>query len=203
MQGIVRAATRSDIPELARVLGLAFADDPIIGWLIPGAETRAERAAVMFATMVRRQFLALGAVDVVVDDAGAIAGAAVWAPSGGDSTPSALAQLRMMPGLFRAFRGKLQVAARLAEGMARHHPTEPHWYLAFIGTLPAARGRGFGQALLSERLTHCDEVGAASYLESSKPENVPYYERFGYRADGELDLTGGGPPMWPMWRDPR
>ena len=139
----------------------------------------------------------------MVDDQGAIAGAAVWAPPDGDSTPSALAQLRMVPGLFRAFRGRLQVAAQLAEGMARHHPTEPHWYLAFIGTLPTARGRGFGQALLSKRLTHCDEVGAASYLESSKPENVPYYERFGYQADGELDLTGGGPPMWPMWRNPR
>ncbi|MGF6883509.1 GNAT superfamily N-acetyltransferase [Nocardia sp. GAS34] len=202
MERIVRAATRSDVPELARVLGLAFADDPVIGWLIPDPTTRAERAARLFAAQVRHQFLAAGAVDVAIDDAGAMAGVAVWAPPG-IWTPSAWTQLRMLPGLWRGFRGGLATAARLADRMARHHPTEPHWYLAFLGTLPTARGRGFGHALLAPRLEYCDEVGAASYLESSKPENVPYYERFGYESDGELDLTEGGPPMWPMWRAPR
>lgn len=198
----MRTATRSDVPELARVLGLAFADDPIIGWLIPDPATRAERAAQLFAAQVRHQFLAAGAVDVTFDDAGAMAGVAIWAPPG-DWTPSAWTQLRMVPGLWRGFRGRLATAARLADRMARHHPTEPHWYLAFVGTLPTSRGRGFGHALLAPRLKYCDEVGTASYLESSKPENVPYYERFGYEADGELDLAEGGPPMWPMWRAPR
>jgi len=93
----VRAATGSDIPEVARVLGLAFADDPLIGWLIPDPGTRAERAAALFATQVRHQFLALGAVDLVVDDTGVIAGVAVWAPPG-DWTPWTPTQLRMRRG---------------------------------------------------------------------------------------------------------
>jgi ribosomal protein S18 acetylase RimI-like enzyme len=198
----VRPATASDVPELARVLGAAFADDPIIGWLIPAERTRARRAAHMFAAMVRHQFLPAGGVDAAFDETGRMLGAAVWAPPGAGQT-SALPQLRMLPGIVRAFRGRTRAGGEMAERMAEHHPTEPHWYLAFIGTHPDARGRGFGHALLAPRLAHCDRTACPSYLESSKEQNIAYYERFGYDLTGELDLTDGGPPMWPMWRTPR
>lgn len=201
MEITVRRATRHDVPELARVLGLAFADDPVFSWLLPDPATRAQRTAHMFAAMARHQFLAFDGVDVVLDDTGAIVGAAGWAPPRAWA-PSGLAQLRAIPGLVRAFRSRLRVAAQVAERMARHHPADPAWYLAFVGTLPTARGRGFGHALLAPRLEHCDEHAAPSYLESSKAENVPYYERFGYRTTDELDVTDGGPPLWPMWRTP-
>ncbi len=199
MAGTVRPATTSDIAELARVLGSAFADDPVFAWLLPDPTTRAERLATMFGTMVRHQFLA--SVDVAFDDSGTMVGVAGWAPPG-DWAPSALTQLRMLPGLVRAMRGRTFVSARVAERMARHHPGDPHWYLAFVGTLPTARGRGYGHALLAPRLAHCDAVACPSYLESSKPENIPYYQRFGYEVEGELDITDGGPPVWPMWREP-
>ncbi|WP_067900752.1 GNAT family N-acetyltransferase [Nocardia vaccinii] len=198
----VRQATTSDVPELARVLGAAFADDPIIGWLIPDSGARPRRAGYLFATMVRHQFLPGGGVDAAFDESGRMLGAAVWAPPGGWQTSGA-AQLRMLPGIVRAFRGRLRVAGDMAEQMTRHHPTEPHWYLAFIGTHPDARGRGFGHALIAPRLAHCDETACPAYLESSKPENIGYYERFGYDLTGELNVTDGGPPMWPMWRTPR
>jgi hypothetical protein len=51
-------------------------------------------------------------------------------------------------------------------------------------------------------LVRCDEAGLGAYLESSKPENVPYYQRFGFAVTGQIDLPDG-PPLWPMWRAPR
>ena len=36
----------------------------------------------------------------------------------------------------------------------------------------------------------------------SKPENLPYYEGFGFGVSGRIDLPDG-PALWPMWRDPR
>jgi ribosomal protein S18 acetylase RimI-like enzyme len=89
------------------------------------------------------------------------------------------------------------------EAMRRAHPEEPHWYLAVIGSDPTVRGQGFGQALMRSRLDRCDAEYCPAYLESSKPENVPYYERFGFTVTREIGLPDGGPTMWAMWRDPR
>ncbi|MBF6180753.1 GNAT family N-acetyltransferase [Nocardia otitidiscaviarum] len=201
MQVTVRPATDSDIPELARVLGIAFLDDPVATYFVPDAGVRADRMALMYATLTRTHFLRYGGVDVVEDDAGTIVGAAVWAPPGHWHASTA-ATLRAAPNMIRAFRGRIRLAGRMAERMADVHPREPHWYLAFIGTLPTARGRGYGQALLNSRLDRCDAEGVPAYLESSKAENVPYYERFGFVQTAEHDFTDGGPLVWSMWREP-
>ena len=87
--------------------------------------------------------------------------------------------------------------------MKEHHPEEPHWYLAVLGSDPTVRGGGFGRALMQSRLDRCDAAYAPAYLESSNPDNVPYYERFGFEVTGEIVLPGGGPKLWPMWRRPR
>ncbi len=67
---------------------------------------------------------------------------------------------------------------------------------------PTVRGTGFGQALMRSRLDRCDAEYAPAYLESSNPDNIPYYERFGFRVTGEIRLPEGGPSLWPMWRQP-
>ena len=78
-----------------------------------------------------------------------------------------------------------------------------HWYLMVIGTDPAVRGAGLGQALMRSRLDRCDAEGAPAYLEATKPDLVPYYSRFGFDVTGKIDLPDGGPTMWLMWRQPR
>jgi hypothetical protein len=50
-------------------------------------------------------------------------------------------------------------------------------------------------------LERCDRDGIGAYLESSKPRNLDFYARFGFRSTGELSLPYG-PKMWPMWREP-
>jgi predicted N-acetyltransferase YhbS len=52
-------------------------------------------------------------------------------------------------------------------------------------------------------LERCDAEHAPAFLESSNPVNVPYYERFGFEAIGELAIPRGGPVMTPMWRQAR
>ena len=88
------------------------------------------------------------------------------------------------------------------EGRGTRIEGEPHWYLAILGTDPPHQGKGVGGALLAPVLTRCDTEGTGAYLESSKPDNVPYYERFGFRVSGQIDMPDG-PTMWPMWRDPQ
>jgi predicted N-acetyltransferase YhbS len=72
-----------------------------------------------------------------------------------------------------------------------------------IGSDPTVRGKGFGQALMRSRLDRVDAEHAPAYLESTKHENVPYYQRFGFTVTREIVLSNGGPTMWAMWREPR
>jgi ribosomal protein S18 acetylase RimI-like enzyme len=83
-----------------------------------------------------------------------------------------------------------------------HPQRPPHWYLATLGTDPAAQGRGLGSAALRPVLAQCDRDGVGAYLESSKERNIDFYARHGFQVTKELKLPRG-PRMWAMWREPR
>jgi GNAT superfamily N-acetyltransferase len=89
------------------------------------------------------------------------------------------------------------------QAVERHHPHVPHWYLAVLGTDPPRQGCGVGSSLLEPVLSRCDAEGLPAYLESSKERNVPFYARHGFEVTKTIDLPGGGPRLWLMWREPR
>jgi GNAT superfamily N-acetyltransferase len=194
----VRDVTAADADTLAAVLGRAFASDPVWQWMFP---RHPERMSAMFATLLRHAHLPNGVSELAEQDGRIMAGA-LWDPPGRWRI-SLAAQLRQFPGLVRMLGGRTFTVLRGLGEVERAHPVEPHWYLAVLGTEPLAQGHGLGSALLRSRLTRCDERRFPAYLESSKEHNVPYYERFGFRMTGEIQMPGGGPPLWPMWRNPQ
>ena len=197
----VRPATRADIAALSVTLGKAFYDDPVMMWMLPDDDVRRRKLHRLFASMTRYQHLSRGGVEVAPNAEG-IGAAALWDPPG-QWKQTRGEELRAMPGLLLTFGRSLTRGLAVAEMMKKAHPEEPHWYLSVIGSDPSLRGKGFGNALMRSRLDRCDAEYAPAYLESSKPENVPYYERFGFEVTGEFRLPDGGPPLIPMWRNPR
>lgn len=196
----VRAASRSDISGVSQALALAFADDPVMSWMLPDDASRTDRLRRLFTTVLRHYYLRSGRVELAHTD-GVVGGATIWTPPGKWHEP-ALASALMTPGIIWAFGRRLRAGSAVQDLMKQNHPTAPHWYLMTIGTTPAARGRGYGQALLDSQLNRCDAAGLPAYLESSKESNIGYYERFGFTVTGKLTIPGG-PAMWPMWREPR
>jgi ribosomal protein S18 acetylase RimI-like enzyme len=89
--------------------------------------------------------------------------------------------------------------ATIMNGMAEHHPHEPHWYLPFIATDPIWRGQGLGALLMKHVLRRCDEEGISAYLESSNPRNISLYERHGFEIIGNIQ-SGSSPVLTPMLR---
>jgi ribosomal protein S18 acetylase RimI-like enzyme len=192
----VRIAGRADVREAADVLARAFHDDPMFSWVLPVEDTRNRRLRRYFVTELRHESLRHGGVEVA-RDSGRIAGVAVWFPPG-TWTGTGVGAL---PGYLMAFGRRVGACARYASVAVRAHPREqPHWYLAMIGVDPSRQGRGAGAALLRSRLERCDQDGIAAYLESSKPQNVPLYEHFGFQITGVLDLPEGAPAVTTMWR---
>ena len=196
----VRPARRSDVPALARALGRAFYDDPVMTWLQPDAGRRSAALAGFFGAMTRYHFLTGAGAEVATAESG-IGAAALWDPPG-RWHHSSREQVAMLPAVIRAFRGHLGAGRALTEAMQAVHPEEPHWYLAIIGSDPTVRGSGCGHALMRSRLDRCDAEHAPAYLESSNPDNIPYYNRFGFEVTGEIVMPDG-PTLWPMWRRPR
>lgn len=196
-----RSARKADVAELADVLGRAFYDDPVMMWMLPDDKMRSARLRRLFATLTRHHHLVGGGVEVA-HKGPTMGAAALWDPPNRWRLPPR-AQLAMMPTLIRAFGLRSAAVRDLEELMTRHHPEEPHWYLSVIGSDTTVRGCGFGQVLMRSRLDRCDAEHCPAYLVSSKQDNVPYYERFGFAVTGEIVLPAGGPKMWPMWRAPR
>jgi ribosomal protein S18 acetylase RimI-like enzyme len=199
-----RPAQKAHISELSHVLGRAFYDDPVSIWIMPDDKSRAAHLRKFFATVTRHHHLAGGGVEVATDGS-TIGAAALW-DRPGRWKQSPREQLMMLPSFILGFGFRLSVGRKLGDlldRMKRQHPEEPHWYLAVIGSDTSVRGQGYGQALMRSRLDRVDAEHAPAYLESSKPENVPYYQRFGFEVTGEIVLPDGGPTLWPMWRPPR
>ena len=86
--------------------------------------------------------------------------------------------------------------------MGEYHPTEPHWYLPLIAVDPVHQGRGLGSALLIHALGICDRDNLPAYLEATSPDSRRLYERHGFEALGEIQVSDS-PPLWPMLRKPR
>lgn len=193
-----RPARGDEIGAVARTLARAFRDDPVMVWLFGDEDRRRMRRLARFFTTETRRHLR-GADTVLTADGHP--GAAVWARPDHWRT-SWIDLVRALPVMVPSVGPRLPRALDGLGMMERSHPREPHWYLAFVGTDPDRRGTGAGRAVIEPVLDRCDGAGLGAYLESSKPENLSYYERFGFDVTGRIDLPDG-PPLWPMWRGPR
>jgi ribosomal protein S18 acetylase RimI-like enzyme len=199
-----RPAQKADISGLSHALGRAFYDDPVSIWIMPDDKSRAAHLRKFFATVTRHHHLAGGGAEVATDGS-TIGAAALWDPPG-RWKQSAREQAMMLPSFLLGFGFRLATGRKLGDllgQMKQHHPEEPHWYLAVLGSDTIVRGKGYGHALMRSRLDRVDAEHAPAYLESSKFENIAYYQRFGFEVTGELVMPDGGPTLWPMWRAPR
>ena len=77
---------------------------------------------------------------------------------------------------------------------ARHAPDEPHEHLGPVSVDEGLRGQGLGSALLLEHVRRLDAIGAVGYLETDRPEAVPFYRRFGYFVVARQTVLGV--PCW-------
>lgn len=83
-----------------------------------------------------------------------------------------------------------------------YFPKDECWYLLNIGVDPAHMSKGIGTFLMEETLKVVDEHGQASYLESSNPRTVDFYQQFGFEPIARISL-GGQEICTPMYRKPK
>jgi ribosomal protein S18 acetylase RimI-like enzyme len=196
----IRPAAAADVAVLARVLARSFDDDPLSLYLFGGPRSRRIGLTRFFAIQMRHTYLRHGQVWTTVDRAGA----AFWAPPT-MPRPGLMDLLRMIPVLpsMSIWGRKTPDVVRLLAAYERARPRQAHWYLGTLGTDTDRQGRGVGSKLLRIVLDRLDVDGVPAYLESSKERNISFYARHGFEVTGQIDIPGGGPTLWLMWREPR
>ena len=193
----VRAAAAADGPEIGRLFGAGFVEDPVLSWVFAGPDCR-QRLEGMFTFHVGETFLPADHV-YLLDGA-----AAAWLPPNrsrpdDDGFGARFAAALTAVGTTAEEFGRLAAFGEVARSA---HPTEPHWYLGVIATWPDQRGQGLGSALLEHCLAIVDASSMPAYLESTNPRNLTLYERHGFESLGRRDIPDG-PFVTPMWRLPR
>lgn len=191
----VKRVERVEVPDVACSLAAAFYDDPVVAHVWPDAAKRLRRSERNFATQIevlwdRREIYADTQFSSI----------AVWArPDEWEIPLRAVA--RMTPS---AIRNRVRLASLLAYLRTdKLHPDEPHWYLEFLGTVPDKQGKGYGAKVLAPVLERADEEGIPVWTWSSNRRNLAFYHRQRFEVLDELPFAAGGPPIFPIRREPR
>lgn len=181
----------AEAPRALAAIVTAFAADPVSRWVFSEPADYLRLFPLVVGHMGGGAF-AQGTAIASAD----LRAVALWLPPGASGDLEAVGETLATSG-----HTPPEDAPAFFEAMAHHHPEAPHWYLPFIGVDPGLQGRGLGGELMTAALARVDESGLPAYLESSNPKNVPFYERFGFRAAGAIQV-GNSPLMTPMWRPP-
>jgi ribosomal protein S18 acetylase RimI-like enzyme len=192
----IRQASKVDITAISRTLAKSFADDPVKLFLCGGEQLPIDKAMAFFTAFQKVQ-LRHGHVYTTPG----VEAAAIWAPPGEWKVPLS-AIVKHTPTFLKLYGRRFLPNLSVLTDLEKRHPTEPHYYLDFIGTDPAQQGKGWGTKLMQPMIERADVEGVGMYLESSKESNVPFYARFGFEVREEMQHRRNGPKQWLMWRDP-
>ena len=193
-------AAKGDLEAVCQDLSAAFAEDPLLNWLLR-QDSRRHRARLAFFRMeIPHEAFRIGEIER--PQAGG--GAALWFPSerlGPNPLSVRLRAITMFLGACGPPRFPRVLALR--EAMDRRHPMDrPHDYLWMLGVRPEVQGRGVGSGLLKARLDRLDVQGRPAFLETSVTRSLSLFRRHGFVVIDEYRPAPSGPTIWSMWRDP-
>jgi GNAT superfamily N-acetyltransferase len=197
----IAPTTRQDCQQAAKVLGRAFADEPVSLAVYHkfSPEKRVRALSVDFSAELK-VCLRKGC-PVHIEREGQVAAAAIIYPPGTYPLP----WYDQWMFLFKSVWGNgwydVRKWLRWLEEVDTLHPTEAHYYLEYIGVDPHLQGMGLGSYIMDDLVSKADQAGVGCYLENASPRNLPFYTRFGFQVVKEKEIIGF--TTWFMWRKPK
>ena len=188
---VIRKLDPSQLEAASNALMMGFSTDPFQRWLMPDPTIYYKNFKKWTINTCKQSFLEEG----VFGDENNY-GTAVWFPPGFDIDFADVSEtFKEIP------KDRKAEAFKMFEmmGESRVHDA---WYLEYLAVDPSKQGSGLGSLILKESLKVIDELGEAAYLESSNPQNMSLYERFGFRFLKKIQI-GSSPQISTMFREPK
>ena len=184
----IEALDPADIEEVIDVVARGMRDNPVnVAAFGEEPEVRRSRFRKLVAAMFSVSDLSHTLVARQED--GAIVGVCGMLPPG-DCRPNLGQQLRLVPTLLSMGP---RAAGRLTRWMGawqRRDPEERHWHLGPLAVDAHLQGAGIGSRMMHAFCARMDAAGDDAYLETDKPINVRFYERFGFEIIAEQEVIG-------------
>jgi ribosomal protein S18 acetylase RimI-like enzyme len=192
----IGALDASEFEEVMGVLARGMRDNPLhVAAFGEDPERRVQRfRGLMSAAFSVRDF---SHTLVARREDGVIVGVCGMMPPG-DCVPDFRQRLQLLPAVLHIGPRAAGRAMRWMGVWGKHDPEERHWHLGPLAVDAYAQGRGVGSRLMQVFCAQMDAAHEDAYLETDKPENVRFYERFGFEVVGEKDVLGV--PNWFMQR---
>ena len=176
----IRPLERNLHREAARIITDALLHDP--GWPAVGPKRTAHRRFV--AERYHRAALEVsarygGPIYGAFREKGLAGIAVTFLP--GRYPPPRRTDARYVPAFLAAGPGPIARGLKTGAVQDQGHPHDPHVYLWFLAVDPKHQRGGVGRALLARV---CEEAEAPVYLDTSNPDNVPYYAGAGFQEIG-------------------
>jgi len=176
-------ATRSDKDDVVKILTNAFADNKSVNYIIARLGDRKQIAALMsYSFDVCEMF---GKVFITDDRRGC---ALILYPEHKRFTfRSFWLDVKL---IFNAV-GVLNIikALKREASIKKLQPGGAIIYLWFVGVSPESQHKGIGSKLMQEIVQMADDEKMPVLLETSVPENIGWYSKFGFKTYAELDLS--------------
>ena len=188
---VIRKLDPSQLEAASNALMMGFSNDPFQRWLMPDPTIYYKNFKKWTINTCKQSFLEEG----VFGDENNY-GTAVWFPPGFDIDFADVSETyKDIP------KDRKAEAFKMFEmmGESRVHDA---WYLEYLAVDPSKQGSGLGSLILKESLKVMDELEEAAYLESSNPQNMSLYERFGFRFLKKIQV-GSSPQINTMFRQPK
>jgi GNAT superfamily N-acetyltransferase len=185
---MIRPLSFADIPAASALVASGMRDNPLNIAAMgpdPGRVARLQRLFTVALPLIVRKGMMLGAFE----DQRLVGVAGSLPP--GHCQPSITEAAGMLPGLVAAAGlGRIARFGRWLHEWKSRDLHEPHWHLGPVAVDTRRQGHGIGSALLEEYRALLDRTGAIGYLETDKPENIAFYEKFGFRVIGKAQVLG-------------
>ena len=185
---VIRKLDPSQLEAASNALIMGFSSDPFQRWLMPDPTIYYKNFKKWTHNTCLQSFSAQG----VYGDENNY-GTAAWFPPRFDIDLTHISETyKDIP------KDRIEEAFKIFEeiGESRVHDA---WYLEYLAVDPSTQGSGLGSLILKESLKVIDELGEAAYLESSNPQNMSLYERFGFRFLKKIQV-GSSPQINTMFR---
>jgi GNAT superfamily N-acetyltransferase len=202
-----RAPRRFEVTELPRalraqaveVLAGAFLHDP--AWVAIGPRRVPARRRLLerYYDVLVGEGLRWGGPNWCVIHQRSVVGVALTYANG-LRFPPPRATLHEAPPFLLAGPGPGLRGAWVDSVMKRRHPHHEHLLLWYLAAHTSLQRQGIGRALLDHIRSEASRARRPIYLDTTKPENVLYYESQGYRQIGHTRLLRGA-TAWFMHHD--
>jgi ribosomal protein S18 acetylase RimI-like enzyme len=196
----IQPITRQTYHQAAQVLGQAFMVDPVSMAVYKSFSSARMLRSLVNDFRAEIKVCLQRAYPIQVNEGDRLLGAAVIYPPGCYPLPRFQQWRLLIQSVLENGFYDIRGWSNWLDEVDRYHPTEPHYYLEYIGVQPECQRQGVGKMIMQHMLARADEDQVGCHLENGNPRNLPYYQRFGFQVTKELDILGL--KTWLMWRPP-